>query len=287
MLLEEENANQYKNAGKKKKKKRKKKSILVPEAVQAEEGVQACDNLKPAAVPAVCIIHVHSKTATAEEAQRRQHIANTALEAAVCTEDLEQIVGALNSHAKHGNSKAVAAARTLRKQLRHVLKKQRRQLRQDRVATEVVVESGLENPVLLAESQGQGNNAEPQVKSTSNTDPSVIPKRSEELAAEPVQNPEELAKPWYAVMFEQLELESDEKLLDAVQAQDSNAAADTSWDECVVCLVAKKTHVCIPCGHQCVCSTCARNIVPNTPNSLCPLCRTPCVFVLDQNKVFV
>mmetsp|Transcript_20415 Transcript_20415/g.43147 ORF Transcript_20415/g.43147 Transcript_20415/m.43147 type:complete len:298 (-) Transcript_20415:783-1676(-) len=38
-------------------------------------------------------------------------------------------------------------------------------------------------------------------------------------------------------------------------------------DNCVVCLDAAKTHLLVPCGHQCVCSCCARAL------SSCPICR--------------
>lgn len=40
-------------------------------------------------------------------------------------------------------------------------------------------------------------------------------------------------------------------------------------EECVICLADKPNRVYIPCGHQCVCSTC------DSPASLkkCPLCR--------------
>ena len=76
--------------------------------------------------------------------------------------------------------------------------------------------------------------------------------------------------------------------IDAPEQQDAvKPPADAvSVDECVVCLEEAKTHACIPCGHQCVCGTCAAMIVPNTPTGLCPLCRAPCVFLMDQSKVF-
>jgi len=39
--------------------------------------------------------------------------------------------------------------------------------------------------------------------------------------------------------------------------------------ECVICFDAKKTHALIPCGHKCVCETCATE----SSLTLCPLCK--------------
>ena len=38
---------------------------------------------------------------------------------------------------------------------------------------------------------------------------------------------------------------------------------------CVVCVDARNTHACIPCGHKCVCGPCGRALQPRR----CPLCR--------------
>jgi len=40
-------------------------------------------------------------------------------------------------------------------------------------------------------------------------------------------------------------------------------------DMCVICLEGEKTHLLVPCGHQCLCAGCADGF-----NGLCPLCRT-------------
>ena len=63
------------------------------------------------------------------------------------------------------------------------------------------------------------------------------------------------------------------------------ASADTAEDDdrmCVVCLVARKDHVFIPCGHMCACEGCATEI-KNTDSPACPLCRAPFALV---NRVF-
>ena len=58
---------------------------------------------------------------------------NAALEAAICAQDLELFVIALNTYAEHGSSDVVAAARAMRQQLRHSPKKQPRKMKKTRV----------------------------------------------------------------------------------------------------------------------------------------------------------
>ena len=43
---------------------------------------------------------------------------------------------------------------------------------------------------------------------------------------------------------------------------------------CVVCFDAPKDHIIIPCGHQCVCGTCAEAL-KREAHPACPLCREP------------
>ena len=38
---------------------------------------------------------------------------------------------------------------------------------------------------------------------------------------------------------------------------------------CIVCFVSPKSHIAIPCGHQCACSECAAKMIE------CPVCRNP------------
>ena len=59
--------------------------------------------------------------------------------------------------------------------------------------------------------------------------------------------------------------------------------ATTEEDDklCVICLDADKTHVCVPCGHRCLCTACA---VDNKP-SKCPVCRAD-VAVVWNGRVF-
>ena len=38
---------------------------------------------------------------------------------------------------------------------------------------------------------------------------------------------------------------------------------------CIVCMARPKTHLAVPCAHQCACGTCAARM------QLCPYCRAP------------
>lgn len=49
---------------------------------------------------------------------------------------------------------------------------------------------------------------------------------------------------------------------------------DISEEEaCVVCLSRRKSYVCVPCGHLCLCAGCARDFTG--AGNTCPLCRKP------------
>ena len=50
---------------------------------------------------------------------------------------------------------------------------------------------------------------------------------------------------------------------------------------CVVCLDNKKTHAFNPCGHMCVCKTCADIIIQSDSN--CPMCR---ISVTNSLKIY-
>eukprot|EP01084_Bolivina_argentea_P273469 465847_1 len=49
-------------------------------------------------------------------------------------------------------------------------------------------------------------------------------------------------------------------------------------NECVVCMDQKRTYICLPCGHLCLCTNCAKDI-----GNTCPLCQCQCS---DIKKVF-
>jgi hypothetical protein len=89
------------------------------------------------------------------------------------------------------------------------------------------------------------------------------------------------------VALEVAEFTSLEEHASAADADKKPAAsADAPEDDatmCVVCLVERKDHVFIPCGHLCACEGCATEIT-NMKDPTCPMCRAPFVSV---NKVFL
>ena len=54
-------------------------------------------------------------------------------------------------------------------------------------------------------------------------------------------------------------------------------AAEAQSDDCIVCMNCEKTHAFQPCGHKCVCATCAARC------QTCPICRAPVTGIL---KIF-
>jgi predicted amidophosphoribosyltransferase len=49
-----------------------------------------------------------------------------------------------------------------------------------------------------------------------------------------------------------------------------------------VCFDAPKEYAIVPCGHQCVCASCAEQLT-NTRTPTCPVCREP---IQQTMKVF-
>jgi len=52
--------------------------------------------------------------------------------------------------------------------------------------------------------------------------------------------------------------------------RDARLVAESSLggaSTCTVCFTYEKTHLCVPCGHQCACETCSKQL------SSCPICR--------------
>ena len=50
---------------------------------------------------------------------------------------------------------------------------------------------------------------------------------------------------------------------------------------CSICMEGEKTHACLPCGHRCLCASCAE---PSLKLETCPICRVP---VLMCARIFV
>ena len=56
----------------------------------------------------------------------------------------------------------------------------------------------------------------------------------------------------------------------AEQRATGDPVHDPDREACVVCLDEAKTHILIPCGHQCVCGPCSERLAQGH----CPVCRT-------------
>merc|ERR1712113_447892 len=54
--------------------------------------------------------------------------------------------------------------------------------------------------------------------------------------------------------------------------------------ECTVCLHAPRSIVCRPCGHFCLCVSCADNITAKS-SLICPLCQSSCADAVHIHPV--
>jgi hypothetical protein len=89
-----------------------------------------------------------------------------------------------------------------------------------------------------------------------------------------------------AALTLRMETRRNEGAADALRAQQMQArlgnsvaphaglVPDAEETMCVVCFDAPKDHIIIPCGHQCVCGTCAEAL-KREAHPACPLCREP------------
>ena len=71
----------------------------------------------------------------------------------------------------------------------------------------------------------------------------------------------------HAMRFEELSLEETEQLAAAEKAPTLCEA-----EACVICMDELKTHILIPCGHQCVCAACSDRLAESSSRN-CPVCR--------------
>merc|ERR1712166_379838 len=67
--------------------------------------------------------------------------------------------------------------------------------------------------------------------------------------------------------------QSKQPMTSSPSSSDPSNNAEQS-DLCVVCLDGRCTHVFVPCGHLCICSSCA-DMVTQTDLQECPMCRVP------------
>jgi hypothetical protein len=105
-------------------------------------------------------------------------------------------------------------------------------------------------------------------------------------AAERLRLEEEMAALTLSVQSDTLRMQSGALRLQQVQAQlgvPPAAPAPLAEEElCVMCLDARKDHIILPCGHQCVCKGCAEQLT-RTKTPTCPLCRRA---IRETTRVF-
>merc|ERR1712008_429970 len=60
---------------------------------------------------------------------------------------------------------------------------------------------------------------------------------------------------------------------------------DPDQDACVVCLDEAKSHILVPCGHQCVCGPCSELLAQGH----CPVCRNAvdCLIKFQKSSLLV
>ena len=63
-------------------------------------------------------------------------------------------------------------------------------------------------------------------------------------------------------------------------ATEQSPALESSVRECILCFDAEASHILAPCGHKCVCGSCACLLTES--HSPCPLCRLPILSVVHQ-----
>ncbi|KAL7498896.1 hypothetical protein ACHAWT_008586 [Skeletonema menzelii] len=54
---------------------------------------------------------------------------------------------------------------------------------------------------------------------------------------------------------------------------------ETGLKECVVCWVARRTHVFVPCGHMCACKACSDHMLER--RKICPTCNQPSTMAIE------
>ena len=60
-----------------------------------------------------------------------------------------------------------------------------------------------------------------------------------------------------------------------------SARDDKDEDCCIVCFEQSATLAFVPCGHQCVCKTCAEAITDSGGAGKCPYCRTESIMTIQ------
>ena len=253
----------------------------------------------------------------AEAASALREAADAALRAAMATSNLDELRRALAEYGQPATVTVATEARLMRDSLREKLRKAARHRRRQKEAAgaelrrahvraraeaaealdaalrlqELIQIEGVEplrTAVAAAETSArvlQGHGAEARVRAAQDrlrqleAEESAARTSAEEAAAqhsghdtddeiaEEVASAQHAAAAAAAAVSEEEEPAERPVMLDVVVQ-----------GECTVCLDALNTHVLVPCGHKCVCATCAEAV---RAHGHCPICRTPIVWVCE------
>jgi hypothetical protein len=107
---------------------------------------------------------------------------------------------------------------------------------------------------------------------------------TEAAAAERLQMEEELAALTLRAQADALRIQQVQARLGSSVVPPAAPAPHPDAEEtmCVVCFDAPKDHIIVPCGHMCVCASCAEQLT-KTRTPTCPVCREP---IRETMKVF-
>jgi hypothetical protein len=101
--------------------------------------------------------------------------------------------------------------------------------------------------------------------------------------AEQVQVEEQMAAITLRMQSDALQLRQMRARVGSSVAPPAAAASGGGGAMCVLCFVAPKDHIILPCYHVCVCEACA-SLLTQMREPSCPICRTA---IQHTNKVFV
>ena len=243
--------------------------------------------------------------------------ADEALGAAVASGQLEELRLCIELHAGNGSAAAVASARKARDNMRDRRNKHKRQTAEAATKACAALKAGLQTlqapstrdagAALLADAideaeralgraAGWGVEADERLAWLADMLPAARERlqlsqaaAANEAAAERVAAP---TAPATAAAAKAATAEASVPVVTELSAAASSSAADgkdqpkeeVEEDDdqlCIVCLEALRTHVLVPCGHQCVCEGCSSTLVRT---GTCPLCREPCQMAIRVFK---
>jgi len=215
--------------------------------------------------------------------------ADAMLRAAMEAGVLESLKSTINRSADVASPAVLKEARMMRERLREQEQKAKKQLKREaeaaraREAREAPARQALQ---ALLDANGIGAlraavaQAEPHVEGFSDLLFDVIVEANKHLEGLERQEADEARAEAKSRHIEEHALHFEALSIDQVDPKGASSSSDADLDTCVVCLDEAKTHVLVPCGHQCVCGPCGERLV----QSDCPVCRARVTMVMRVYK---